>query len=745
MSTLPFISQIKSPVQVCTGDVDGARKTWNEFTDAWTHHPGKTIGDIVDGIPVVGHIKGIVHFAMGDTEEGIEAEESATRSLAVIGAAALAGATGGATLPVLAAVVAGVAADGITTGIESARHHKYDPQGMIGVGTNVVKDFSQKREDRLGGDVFDGVVIAASDGLIGKGGVKIRAGATTRIFRVEGKSLIRQGDGSRLGHFIAGDNQRIFYHNGEIAPRERLPPPSTAESLPTAHIPLEPEPRPRGPFKGGDTIDRPDFFLRFVPDFFDDSGKMIFLNFGEEDRMYAYYAQKLLDHRDLVKKYKELYHGDVPSNVTEKAHDIRVKSFEASVTTPLCRANAEVDIIQQVLTRDLDQIEKDAITERQKQQNPESYRGVLNVDLKAPRQYGLTSNRYTPIFSKVIKDTFRSEPLWIRHLPTTLPKLINEHPVAFGKIRTFKYAPVAAGAVLHGRVPIRDVLNITTEEVSSEDVAPLVVAHCRHVKTITAATEESPPDVSEHYEYLDRFDEESQAEWYPETLVSKDLQDDFYKRAMASAQPVHSFDRSDQGKLIVQRPSGSWDEIEDGQIFWNEQASGENPLGMRELDAILCHMYRNDSDAGPRISLATDDAIPALNIMHNPPCADPEGQPVYLASALDFKGGVHPCKVAPHLRPGHCRVSYGGAEVVHQGRYELLPFSTELMEFVDTQGGQIPAGRRVVLGGYEDGKPLYHALVDIDGVMVPGKAAPHLVRSRVLKLALAICWNQLIC
>ncbi len=94
---------------------------------------------------------------------------------------------------------------------------------------------------------------------------------------------------------------------------------------------------------------------------------------------------------------------------------------------------------------------------------------------------------------------------------------------------------MAAGLALHGRVPIRDVLNITTEELSSEDVAPLVVAHCRHVKTITAATEESPPDVSVHYEYLVKFDEESPAEWYPETLVSKDLQDDFYKRAMASS------------------------------------------------------------------------------------------------------------------------------------------------------------------------------------------------------------------
>ncbi|KAJ8482067.1 hypothetical protein ONZ45_g15082 [Pleurotus djamor] len=679
MSTFPIISQLKSLVQVCTGNVDGAKKTWNEFTDAWTHHPGKTIGDLVDNIPVVGHIKGIVHFAMGDTEEGIKAEEAATRTLAVIGAGALAGATGGAALPVLAAVVAGVAADGVLTGIESARHHKYDPQGMIGVGTNVVRDFSQKKEGELGGDIFDGVVIAAGDGLIGKGGVKVRPGETTRVFRVEGKSLIRQGNGSELGHFVAGDNQRIFYHNGSIVPRERLPPLSTAESLPTGHIPLEPLPR-LGRFKGGN-IDAPNFFLRFAPDFFDDNGRMIFLNFGEEDRMYAYYAQKLLDHRELVKKYKTLYDGDVPSNVTEKTHDIRVKSFE-------------------VLTRDLDQIEKDAITEKQKNQDPNSYRGVLKVDLKAPRQYGLMSNRYTPIFSKVIKDSFHSEPLWIRHLPTPILKLINDHPVAFGKVRRFRYVSTTAGASLHGRVPIRDLVSITNEEVTSEDVSPLALAHCRHVKTIMAATEDSPPEVSEHYEYLVKFDQDSPAEWYPDTLVSTDLQDDFYKSAMDSAKPVHAFGESNSGtpadavagggKLTVQRPDGSWDEIEEGQIFWNEQPTGENPLGMRELDAIMCHMYRDDTDAGTRLPLTTDDNIPAPNILHNPPCVDPEGQPVYIASALNFKDGVHPCKVAPHLWPDHCRVSYGGAEVPHKGGYDLLPFSTELMEFVDTTGGEDP-------------------------------------------------------
>ena len=52
---------------------------------------------------------------------------------------------------------------------------------MIGVGTNVVRDFSQKKEGELGGDIFDGVVIAAGDGLIGKGGVKVRPGETTRV------------------------------------------------------------------------------------------------------------------------------------------------------------------------------------------------------------------------------------------------------------------------------------------------------------------------------------------------------------------------------------------------------------------------------------------------------------------------------------------------------------------------------------------------------------------------------------
>jgi hypothetical protein len=53
---------------------------------------------------------------------------------------------------------------------------------------------------------------------------------------------------------------------------------------------------------------------------------------------------------------------------------------------------------------------------------------------------------------------------------------------------------------------------------------------------------------------------------------------------------------------------------------------------------------------------------------------------------------------------------------------------TSEMEWVPTRDGEIPPGRRPVEGGYEaNGKKLYHALGDIDGVDVPGKTGIHLV------------------
>lgn len=39
----------------------------------------------------VGHVKGIVHYAMGDTEKGHKAMEASTRTTAVLGAGVLTG------------------------------------------------------------------------------------------------------------------------------------------------------------------------------------------------------------------------------------------------------------------------------------------------------------------------------------------------------------------------------------------------------------------------------------------------------------------------------------------------------------------------------------------------------------------------------------------------------------------------------------------------------------------------------
>lgn len=108
---------------------------------------------------------------------------------------------------------------------------------------------------------------------------------------------------------------------------------------------------------------------------------------------------------------------------------------------------------------------------------------------------------------------------------------------------------------------------------------------------------------------------------------------------------------------------------------------------------------------------------------------DADGKtPVFLGSAL-MQDSVHPCKIAPkHQQP--CYVSYGGREVVHQGRYDLLPFVPAFMEFVPTSHGRVPPGRRPVKGGFEQGgQELYHAVAAINGTRVPGKTGIHLVRA----------------
>lgn len=135
----------------------------------------------------------------------------------------------------------------------------------------------------------------------------------------------------------------------------------------------------------------------------------------------------------------------------------------------------------------------------------------------------------------------------------------------------------------------------------------------------------------------------------------------------------------------------------------------------------------NDSPptSGFRIPLRTDSDFAPPDHTGPPVAYDVDNSPVFVGSAL-FDTSVHPCKIGPHLQP-HALVAYGGAEIGHKGRYDLLPFVPEQMEWVYTSYGQIPYGRRPIEGGYEkNGGKLYHALADVNGLRVPGKTGEHL-------------------
>ncbi|KAG5650403.1 hypothetical protein H0H81_012369 [Sphagnurus paluster] len=130
--------------------------------------------------------------------------------------------------------------------------------------------------------------------------------------------------------------------------------------------------------------------------------------------------------------------------------------------------------------------------------------------------------------------------------------------------------------------------------------------------------------------------------------------------------------------------------------------------------------------SGFRVPLTTDDPFPENFTTGQPPCYDADGaSPIFIGSAI-FENSVHPCKIGPHLQP-FVSVPYGGGEQGHHGRYDLLPFQPHTMEWVATSNGQLPPGRRLVEGGYEEnGGKLYHGLAEVDGLKIPGKTGEHL-------------------
>ena len=120
-----------------------------------------TTNEVTNGMPVIGHIKGGIHYAIGDRKSGNEAMKKASRSTGVVVGGVL-GVSGGPVGMVAGGIAGGAVMDGITTGVESAVEGKYTPAGQIKAWTNVA---TGKDPQTIIGGVVEGVMSPIMDGI----------------------------------------------------------------------------------------------------------------------------------------------------------------------------------------------------------------------------------------------------------------------------------------------------------------------------------------------------------------------------------------------------------------------------------------------------------------------------------------------------------------------------------------------------------------------------------------------------
>ncbi|CCA74254.1 hypothetical protein PIIN_08207 [Serendipita indica DSM 11827] len=156
-----------------------------------------------------------------------------------------------------------------------------------------------------------------------------------------------------------------------------------------------------------------------------------------------------------------------------------------------------------------------------------------------------------------------------------------------------------------------------------------------------------------------------------------------------------------------------------------------DPPGQQSADQNEISRYtanneeNNPPPTGHRVPLDHSTPFPGEDITGPAPFRDVDGSPMFIGSGF-LDGGAHPCKIVPSQNPA-CLLSYDNIQIRHNGRYELLPFDPNTMEWVPAREGRIPEGRRAVEGGYEYyGPRLYHALGIYNGSLVLGKTGCHL-------------------
>lgn len=190
---LPVISQLSSAVYAIAGDLDKARELQENFLDKTSAIPivsqivsaGYAIGGdldkarehqerfleyaekFADQLPAVGHIKGGIHYAMGENEKGDESMKMASRTAGVIAGGALGLATAGPAGAAVGGAVGGALMDSLITGSDVLIHGEDGKlHGYYQHAAKIV-DAVNEEDEYTFEDGLEFATLPVKDGLIG--------------------------------------------------------------------------------------------------------------------------------------------------------------------------------------------------------------------------------------------------------------------------------------------------------------------------------------------------------------------------------------------------------------------------------------------------------------------------------------------------------------------------------------------------------------------------------------------------
>ena len=135
-----------------SGNADEAEEVQKEFV--------KGVSDFADGVPVVGHVKGTIHYIAGDKNGGDKAMKSASRTTGVMAGGVGGFFVGGPVGAVAGGIAGGATMDGVTTVADSAVHDEYRPSGYFAAIKNIASN-------QNAGDILDTTLMPVFDGMAG--------------------------------------------------------------------------------------------------------------------------------------------------------------------------------------------------------------------------------------------------------------------------------------------------------------------------------------------------------------------------------------------------------------------------------------------------------------------------------------------------------------------------------------------------------------------------------------------------